>query len=34
MSKKRSVEHEFGNLMKVLEYTLPITEEHIQFVER
>ncbi|AMB17003.1 helicase-primase helicase subunit [Macropodid alphaherpesvirus 1] len=34
INNKRCVEHEFGNLMKVLEYGLPITEEHMQFVDR
>ncbi|BAP00684.1 helicase-primase helicase subunit [Pteropodid alphaherpesvirus 1] len=34
INNKRCVEYEFGNLMKVLEYGLPITEEHMQFVDR
>ncbi|UUB86952.1 UL5 [Human alphaherpesvirus 1] len=34
INNKRCIEHEFGNLMKVLEYGLPITEEHMQFVDR
>ncbi|ARS01642.1 helicase-primase helicase subunit [Macacine alphaherpesvirus 1] len=34
INNKRCVEHEFGNLMKALEYGLPLTEEHMQFVDR
>ncbi|QPO25139.1 helicase-primase helicase subunit [Bovine alphaherpesvirus 2] len=34
INNKRCSEHEFGNLMKVLEYGLPITEEHMRFVDR
>ncbi|AQS79211.1 helicase-primase helicase subunit [Ateline alphaherpesvirus 1] len=34
INNKRCVEHEFGNLMKVLEYGLPITDAHLQFLDR
>ncbi|ADO13823.1 helicase-primase helicase subunit [Saimiriine alphaherpesvirus 1] len=34
INNKRCVEHEFGDLMKVLEYGLPITDAHMQFVDR
>ncbi|AFR32446.1 helicase-primase helicase subunit [Leporid alphaherpesvirus 4] len=34
INNKRCSEHEFGNLMKALEYGLPITDEHMQFVDR